>query len=287
MRAIKQYGITLLMAGATAILPSCIPDPLEVTGVPRVKPQIVVSSQIIPDESLVVLLTRTFSALDANEDSDPQLLLSQIAVNDAVVIVTGPNGRDTLQSLGNGLYGDVSISFLDGEEYHLQVKSETLGEVTATTTVKSQVTFEDIEAELHLNGFGDTLAQITYSFVDPVGANWYMINVQELEREDVEDNLLNPRAFTKLMDDADFEGNNFDEMFRVFPRDYSPGDTIAVSMANISDAYYEFMKLRQDNRFSFIEYLGEPVNYPSNVNGGRGFFNLYVPDIRTFVLQLE
>jgi hypothetical protein len=59
----------------------------------------------------------------------------------------------------------------------------------------------------------------------------------------------------------------------------------AVSISNISWEYYEFMELRMDNRFSFVEYLSEPVNYPSNVVGGKGFFNLYLPDFRIFVLE--
>jgi hypothetical protein len=89
-----------------------------------------------------------------------------------------------------------------------------------------------------------------------------------------------------LFDDEEFDGIGIKEMFRVFPRDYEPGDTIAVSISNISEPYYEFMKLRQDNRFNFIEYLSEPLNYPTNVKGGRGFFNLYKPDFRTLVLEL-
>jgi hypothetical protein len=284
MRFHKIIGFVF---GSALMFYACIPEPLDVKGVPNVKPQIVVSSQIIPDESLVVFLTRTFSALDADEDSDPEILLDQIAVSDALVIITGPSGSDTLQSLDNGVYGGVFIPFEDGEEYQLYVHSESLGTITATTTVKPQITFEDIEAGLHLNGFGDTLAQINYTLNDPPGTNWYMLNVQEVEREDLENNLLNPRAFTKLVEDKDFDGTDFSEVFRVFPRDYAPGDTIAVSLSNISDEYFAFMKLRQDNRFNFIEYLGEPVNYPSNVTGGKGFFNLYIPDVRTFVLQLN
>jgi hypothetical protein len=111
------------------------------------------------------------------------------------------------------------------------------------------------------------------------------LNVQEVEREDIVQNVVNPNAFTRLLDDVDFEATTYEETFRVFPREYDPGDTIAVSFSNISEEYYRFMELRQDNRFSLVEYLGEPVNYPTNVVGGKGFFNLYIPDIRTFVLE--
>jgi hypothetical protein len=112
-----------------------------------------------------------------------------------------------------------------------------------------------------------------------------MINVQEVEQEDVIENLLNPRAFTLLIADDEFNGTSHSERFRVFPRDYQPGDTIAVSLSNISEEYFDFMKLRIDNRYSFIELVSEPVNYPSNVVGGKGYFNLYVPDVRFFVLD--
>jgi hypothetical protein len=96
---------------------------------------------------------------------------------------------------------------------------------------------------------------------------------------------LNPGAYTILFDDLEFNGKSYGERFRVFPRDYQPGDTIAVSLSNISEEYYRFMQLRLDNRFSFVEFISEPVNYPSNVKGGRGYFNLYVPDVQFFVFE--
>lgn len=272
-------SVTLLL------LTSCVPDPLEVTSVPLAPARIVVSTQIIPDQSLLVLLTRTFGALDASDDSDPEDLLDMIAINDATVTIQGPHGTDTLLFLGNGAYGDVPIPFEVGESYSLHINSLEFGSVHATTDVKPTVDFAHLEAELFYNGYNDTLAQITYTFADPPEENFYMISVQEAEREDVIENLLNPRAFTFLVADEEFNGKAYGERFRVFPRDYQPGDTIAVSLSNISREYYDFMTLRLDNRFSFVEFISEPINYPSNVVGGKGYFNLYVPDVRFFVFD--
>lgn len=267
------------------VVSGCLPDPLDVDGIPVIKPQLVVSTQIIPDQSIVVLLTKTFGALEASDQSDPEALLNEIAVDDATVTITGPAGVYTLQSLDHGVYGGIVIPFEAGEEYELKVSSESLGEVTAVTTVKPQVSFEAITAELYFTGFDDTLAQVTHQFKDAIGENWYMLNVQHIEGDELVEDLLNPGAFTRLLDDVNFEGQEYGETFRVFPRDFSPGDTISVSLSNISEDYYDFMQLRLDNRFSFIEYLSEPINYPSNIKGGKGFFNLYVPDIRFFVLE--
>ncbi len=267
------------------VVAGCLPDPLEVKNIPKLKPEIVVATQIIPDQSLVVLLTKTFSALDADTDSDPESLLQTIGVADAVVTLIGPAGTNTLSALGNGLYGGLNIPFKAGEAYTLRVNSPTMGEVYATTTVMPQILFNDIKANLYLNGFGDTLAQITYSVQDPLEKNYYLLNVQEVEREDLIQNIINPRAFTRLEEDTAFNGKLFQDQFRVFPRDYAPGDTIAVSLSNVSADYYKFLRLRLDNRYSFVEFLSEPVNYPTNIIGGKGFFNLYIPDFRIFVLE--
>ena len=280
-----KWLMGLMTVFVFSLLVSCLPEPLAIDGLPVVKPQIVVSTQIIPDRSLVVLLTKTFGALEGSDDSDPEELIRQIAVEDAIVVITGLGRTDTLLNIGYGFYGDVVIPFEAGEEYSLYVNSESLGEITATTTVKEQIQFEDIEAGLYFNGYGDTLAEVSHTFLDPPGKNWYMVNVQEVEREDLVENLLNPNSFMRLHDDTDFEGDELAETFRVFPRDYHPGDTIAVSLSNISNDYYDFLKLRVDNRFSLVQYLSEPVNYPSNINGGKGFFNLYIPDVKVFVLE--
>jgi hypothetical protein len=266
---------------------ACLPDPLEVDGIPTVKPQIVVSSQIIPNESLVILLTKSFGALDASDDSDPQALLDQIAVTDAVVTISYQNEIDTLLPLGNGFYGGIQIPFVPDVDYTLDVDSESLGKVTSTTQVKPQVSFTGLEAELYYDNFDDTLAVVTYSLTDPPEKNWYMLNVLEVEQEDLRENILNPRDFIVLKDDAEFGEKDFTETFTVVPRDFSDGDTIAVYLSNISKEYYDFIQLRLDNRFSLVEFISEPLNYPSNVRGGKGYFNLYVPDIRLLVLEWD
>ncbi len=284
----KRIAIWIFSMGFISMLfYSCLPDPLEVEGVPKIKPQIVVSSQILTDRSLVVLLTKSFGALDASDDSDPQELLNQIAINDATVTVTGPQGTDTLNFISSGIYGGLTNQLAGGETYSLHVSSPSMGEVKASTTVKPQVRFDEIEAELFFNGFDDTLAQITHRFQDRPGRNYYMLNVQRFRQRNLEEQLLNPRAFIRLLTDETFDGELYAEDFRVFPTDFSNGDTVAVYLSNISEEYYRFIKLRVDNRFSFVEFLGEPINYPSNVEGGKGFFNLYLPDIRLFRLRAK
>jgi hypothetical protein len=274
----------ILIIALSSSLTGCIPDPLDVDGLQSVKPQIVVSTQIIPDESLVVLLTRSFGALDANEDSDAETILRQIAVNDAVVIIQSENSSDTLSFLGNGAYGGIQIPFISGVQYTLIAESESLGKVTAVTDVKPRISFSKISTSMMVDEFSDTITYVSYDFPDPPGKNWYLLNIIKVNRAEIIENVLDPREYTRLIsDDTEVEGQYFDTI--QLSNRFSPGDTIAVYLSNVNEDYFDFMELRRDSRFSLVEYISEPVNYPSNVQGGKGFFNLYLPDIELEVLD--
>lgn len=283
VRKLRGYWIALLFG---ALWWSCLPDPLEVRNIPALKTQIVVNTQIIPDQSLVVFLTKTFGALEASDDSDPFDLISAISVDDATVILEGPASSDTLQFLGTGVYGGLNLSLTAGDVYTLRVNSLSMGTVQATTTVTPQVQFESLSLERYFNGYDDTLVQVSYAIDDPDDRNLYMINVQRLTfREDLAERLLNPHVYTRLIDDEEYNGTVITDTLHATPRDYAAGDTVAVFLSNIQESYYDFIKLRLDNRMGFVEFVSEPANYPSNVEGGRGFFNLYIPDIRLFVVE--
>jgi hypothetical protein len=281
----KVLSVILSSVMSSIMLISCLPDPLPVENIPSLEPKITVASQIIPNQGLVVFLTKSIGALDAGDTSDPEDLLEQIVINDAVVTLQYNNETDTLAFLGSGLYGGVTIrEWQERITYELKVKSAELGEVNAFAQVQDPVPFQTAEAKLYITQF-DSLAEINYSLNDPPGRNFYMVNVQKFSATQGLASLLNPDVFTHLVEDTDFDGELFQDQFRVFFRDFSEGDTVSVFLSNIQKEYYEFLTLRNDNRYNFADFASEPVNYPSNVNGGLGFFQLYVPDVRLFILE--
>lgn len=269
---------------AMMMLTSCIPDPLDVHGVPKLEEKIVVSSQMIPDQAVAILLTKSIGALDASDNSDPTALLNQIVIADATVRLEGNGQSVTFTYLGTGIYGVVSMPLVAGQSYTLYVDSPTSGSVKAKTTVKAFVSFQDVAADIAYIG-RDTLADISYTFKDVSGSNWYMVNAQHVTRDNFEERVLNPRVTTKMLDDAAFEDGVKSDNFKILWDEVKPGDTLAVTLSNIDKDYYDFMKLREDTRFGLAQALGEPINYPSNIEGGLGFFNLYVPDVRVFTLE--
>jgi hypothetical protein len=251
-------------------------------------PTIVVSSELLPDSSVVVLITNSFGALEADDDSDPVALLNQIAINDATVIIEGGGVVETLTLFGPGLYRTESLLLDVTFEYELRVVSDELGNVNATTRVRPPVTFSKLSARINDTGF-DTLATINYSFQDGPGSSYYMVNVEKISTEAVPalGEFINPSVFTNLLTDrAETDGTFLTDSFNVlFQDDFAPGDTLLVQLGNISPGYYDFLELRRETRFNFSDFLGEPVNYPSNVNGGLGWFSLHFKDIRIIIIS--
>lgn len=279
-KIISILGIAALFAGV-----SCIPDPIEVSQVPVVAPQIVVSSQIISDTLVVVGLTKTIGALDASNDSDPYELKEQIAITDATVTLTVNNVTYTLPHLQDGAYEGYFIPLKIGDAVDLNVVSPSMGSVSATTTVQEIVVFDTVRAEFYVHKDYMTYARVTYALQDPSVSNYYLLNVNNAKRNVMIDNALNPQAYIKLLDDGAFNGAYFSEVVISAPQRFSKGDSVAVSIANISKDYYDFLKLRVSNRLGLVEYLSEPINYPTNVVGGRGYFNLHMPDVKIMVLE--
>ncbi len=265
---------------------SCIPDPLVLEEVPSVRPEIVVATQMVGSRSVLVSLTKTFSALEVGVDKEPEEFLRKLAINDASITISGPRGGDSLSFEENGIYLGENLSLQAGETYELLVVSEEIGTVTATTTVQPQVDFTNVSADLYYEGLDDTLAVVSYEFDDPRETNWYMVNIQKVGEANLT-NFVNPEAYTLLFEDEEFNGEQYKESYTFFPDGYVPGDTVLVSLSNISQDYFQFMKLRTEDRLSFLEFLSEPANYPSNVTGGKGFFNLYFPDVRVIAFERQ
>lgn len=275
---------TFFAAGVALIFWGCLPDPLAVDDLPKLDQKIVVSSQIIPGQGLVVFLTRSLGALDAGEGTDAQVLLNQIVINDALVTLHHTGGPDTLALLGSGLYGGLDINWQSSEVYELRVNSPEFGYVHSFARPLARVPFQTADARLFITEF-DSLAEVSYSLLDPPGANYYVVAFQEFSANQQLGSLLNPDIFLHLNDDRAFDGQRFDDQFRVFFRDFSAGDSVAVFLTNVEKNYYDYLKLRKDNRYAFAELASEPLNYPTNVIGGLGFFNLHLPDVRIFVLE--
>ncbi len=98
------------------------------------------------------------------------------------------------------------------------------------------------------------------------------------------DNILRPEAYTRQVQDKTFDAQEFSEMFRAMHKTYTRGDSLEVSLSNVSLDYFNYVTLRLENQLELVEVFSEPVYYPTNVRGGKGFFTLHLTGVRVVVL---
>lgn len=260
---------------------SCLPDPIEMPDISE-PPKIVVSSQIVQG-TVNILLTRSISALDASDDSDWKDVLLEAVIKDAIVTITYKGEKFPLK-YASGVYSTFNMAIIPEESYELNVYSPTYGTVKATTIAKRRVNLATVRVDMTVNR-NDTLANVSYSFKDPQGANWYLLSGQHVTGKDLKETMLNPRVTIKPIEDSNFAGEITQGAFSILFDEVKPYDTVSVILANVTQEYYNYIKVREDTQFGVAAALGEPVNFPSNVEGGLGFFNLYLPDVRTIILR--
>lgn len=275
---------SMMLATAAAWFLSCMPDPLDVDDLDLPGTRIVVSSLILPDNSVAILLTKSIGALEASDDSDPRDLIPEIAINDADVTITVNDSIYNLKLLQDGVYQGIGIPLVPGRECHLKVVSPSLGTVTASTVVQAPIYFDTVTAEPYINEYNDYWAQVTYTINDPPAPNYYLLNVQKAKRKDLVENILKPDAYTRQVEDKTFDAQEFSEMFRAMHKNFYPGDSIEVSLSNVSLDYFNYVTLRLENQLELVEVFSEPIYYPTNIRGGRGFFTLHLTDVRVVVL---
>lgn len=265
------------------LITGCLPDPLEVENIPDLEETVVIGSQDLPGQFLAVSVTKNFNALAAGPDSDVEALLEELAIDTLSLQVEVRGQQYPLVAIDSlpGLYVGTNVPEFVNEEYTLNFTHPiNKKEVRAHSYLMPFVGFDSLSIDLKLTPF-DTLFRVSLQIDDPPGKNWYLINLQEFN----EDYDIQRLPYTELIEDDDEAAKRIKHEFIVPFRDYRQGDTVLVSMANISQEYFEFRSLRKDQRYIFIENLGEPITYPSNVENGLGFFNTHLPDVRLFLLE--
>ena len=277
---------------ALFLLLSCRPKPLDIK-LDTYEPEIVVASQIVPNYLMMVGLTRSFTVLsnagyDSNGDAE---IFSNLLIDSALVTVMSESGIDTLYMVSPGLFASLNKLEKTGGSYFLRVVDYDLNKVAeAISTMKENVPFDEVIPSLNIED-GDTTIDIYLKFKDiPNQSNFYVLSVYSrnsnkggLDVNDFFKNGSNNIEYQELIDDNDQNGNMLMRSFNL--SSVSTDDSLMVSLSNISEGYFRFLDSRVRSGNPLSDITNEPVNYPSNVNNGLGYFNTHYPSIRFFDLK--
>ena len=271
---------------------ACRPEPLLIE-IDPLEPQVVVFSQIIPNEFMTVVLTNTISALEFSQeegDSLNQNILDQLLVDNATVTIDYRGQTDTLFEVERGVYISISTPQFSNEDYTLNVVTKEEKKVIAQSTMLPFIPFDEIKPVIERSQ-EDSLVTIQFKFTDPPEDNWYMLNFytngqEEADGVDIDDLLNDGTNVLKkvtLLSDIAFDGEIIEGTIEL--PNISETDSLVVTLSNINQDYYDFLDIRKNSTNFFTELTKEPVSLPTNVEGGLGFFNTHFPDIHLFDLN--
>ncbi len=295
-RAIITYVLLIVLG--------CAPEDLIIEVTPQ-QSGIVLSSRFVPDNLLIVTASRSFSALAPSDfEALENDFVERLLVDSALITVTSGSTTDTLLEVVPGFFiGELSEPGIESSFVLTVFDSTTSTYVTAETVLNSSVSLNDAEL-LRTVQDDDTTFTIKYEFTDPEVPNWYLVQatsldglfsnqLQDLDFDSLDSgesnfsSLFNPNfesevLFTKLLSDITFENNEVTREVQLFE---NPGDTLAMILINISEEYYRFLDAGQRSGGIIASAANEPVNFPSNVENGFGFFSMNTPDIRIVVKE--
>ncbi len=286
----------ILALALSSFLASCnfSPTPIPID-VDEPEQRLVVSSFALPPQELIVTLSRTFSALIAQGDSldlNNNAIQESILVDSAEVKLTYAGKTVELFKIAPGVYGSIEVERIPGASYVLSVKDFDTGlTCSAETTVLPQISLDTLYPTSRiLPNFGDTLYSFKYNFLDPVGTEDYFLVTYTRSNRIFEEvltpggNLFNSGSsyFNAFSDKNTGDGKEITfEPSSLF----ALGDTVLVGISNIPKQHYEFLSAYKKSGNLFSQLVSEPINLPSNVENGYGYFSMTIPSFKTVVLQ--
>jgi Domain of unknown function (DUF4249) len=281
MKYISFFSLILLLLSA------CVPEPITIV-LPEEPKRIIVSSQVLPDRGLVVLLTNSVSSLNdiSTTDSTGQSI-SALLLDKAYVTLSFDGKTEKLVRLLPGIYGTLNLSLETNKNYTLYVKDSLTGrEVTATTTFTPPISLDSAFAKLEFDedlfGGKDTISTLNLVLTDSPGQkNYYMLDYvkpNNLKTLDLKSFGAGRKGAAHLFTSDNADANHKIRIKETFF--LNPTDTLIVALFKITKEYYEFQNGFKKNGGIIGEFLGEPVTIPTNVKNGHGFFNLAYPSLK-------
>ncbi len=262
---------------------SCRPESIDIN-VKSAEPKLVAFTHIVPNNIMIVALTKSFSVLDGNTIDD----LDSLLVSGATVKILFDNKTFDFIEISPGIYASFNEAYQVDQDYEF-IAYKDLDTIRSKTKMLPKVSFESILPEVEKLAT-DTNVYLNLKFADiPNVSNWYMLNFyrkntsQDTLYDNVNyfDNGSNNLAKTILLSDKEF-GDFYEQ--KIFMPEMYHKDSIVVTLSNISEAYYKYLNFKVGGGNVLNQLNIEPVNFPTNIQNGYGFFNTHFPDIKFFDL---
>ncbi len=283
-----KYSKVIFLLLTSATLFSCRkPKPLDIS-IPQRKDEIVLSATMTDGNTLLVSAGYSIEAItNVSDETTNSTVPKNMLIDSGIVTLTPAGGESiTLNKLSAGLYGNRNMHLREGQQYTLRIKDLRKGiEATATTILMPQPgrcivtpSYEGVRA-------GDTLYRLQISVPEAQKGAYYFASYTTARQLRQNIKLLSQTAAQNLSAFTNFEPkqvellqSNTDGQFEhSFSLRVATTDTLIVQVARIDEGYYKYLQAYKRTGYLINQLTGEPINLPTNVQTGYGYFALSKP----------
>lgn len=274
---------------------ACRPKPIEIE-VPQAPPAITISSIAFDEHTVFVSAGYSINSCagindtTASDSKTKSGIPKEMLIDKGVVTITEDGGLpDTLSQVSTGLYASRKLKLKKGVRYTLMVKDMTKNvAATASTVFFDQPSVETVERKLEINGT-DSITRLHLQINNVARNDNFFVTYSTTSQMQNSattaiDKLptiynFSPKTLELLTGEEAVNG----DLDKTISINVNPGDTLVVQVAHIDNAYYQYLSAYKRSGFLINQLTGEPINLPTNIVTGFGFFSLCQSERIVFV----
>lgn len=268
-------------------LASCRPKSIDIE-VPQQDPDLVISASCVNESTVMVAVAYSVTSLRNLEDTS-QGPVPQDMLADSAVVTIAASGQlpDTLLRVSRGIYGCRTLQLQAGVRYMLTaIDKKKHAAATATTTYMPMPEIEEVRPEIVRNE-QDTVVKMHVKIgnVRPGDRYFMSYNTLAQARELVTQPLSSMQSFSPKRIELFEDGLRDGIITKTLTLDAHSNDTLVVHIGRVDEHYYKYLDAYKRTGYLINQVTGEPINLPTNISKGFGYFALYKPERRLIDLN--
>jgi hypothetical protein len=263
------------------------PNPIDIA-IPQSESKMVISSHVVNEHVIMVSAVYSIPSTARPTDvSSSQQMAKEMLIDSALVVINEAGQPPVpMSKLSSVLYTVTNVTLKPGTEYTLTV-TDCKKNVTTTAKTTYTTTSSLINIATSMAGTAnDSLVNMSISIDDVNTGDRYFVSYSTLSQlrqtaGSIKENItkadmaslvsFEPKRI-QLLENTTTGQNKITGSFAIKA---SHNDTLLIQVARVDDDYYKYLVAYKRTGYFLNQLTGEPINLPSNIKTGHGYFALY------------
>lgn len=289
-----MFRLSVSILVASLLFASCRPEPIEIE-IPQEAGKPAISSVCLDPHTVSISASYTLSSLQNLQDTSAVANMARaqrdLLVDSGLVTITQEGGApQTLHMIAPGFFGRRDLNLVAGALYTLTVRDYRKGTfTTATTTFIQKPSVDTIFPERLPGQTAGVKLTVRLKDVQP-GSYYFMSYRSGSDARDVAAPLPLSASALQVYKSKQIElfstaNVNSGSLERSFILDVKADDTLVVQIGRVDKAHYDYLDAYKRSGALINQLSGEPINLPTNIKTGFGFFSLFEPVRKVWYLN--